>query len=237
MGFLDHSTNNIILDAVLTDKGREFLSRNDGSFNVTKFALGDDEVDYTLIEKFGRTVGKEKVEKNTPILEALTNPDQALKYKLVSLSVTNLTTMPNLSLKNKTSNTVSLNIVDTRSDSVTVKQSIGTGTDAIPVELVDQVFSVKVNNLFLQLSSGRSPVSINSDNIATYLVKRDSDTDSTTGGSLLTITPTVKTSLTTTMFDTYGTQTDKTNIRTVVTVTGLQSAQMLDIVVTIGKTA
>ncbi len=52
MGFLDHSTNNIILDAVLTDKGREFLSRNDGSFNVTKFALGDDEVDYTLIEKF-----------------------------------------------------------------------------------------------------------------------------------------------------------------------------------------
>ena len=51
MGFLDHSTNNIILDAVLTDTGRKFLSRNDGSFSITKFALGDDEVDYSLIEK------------------------------------------------------------------------------------------------------------------------------------------------------------------------------------------
>ena len=50
MGFLDQSTNNIILDAVLTDKGREFLSRNDGSFNIAKFAFGDDEVDYTIIE-------------------------------------------------------------------------------------------------------------------------------------------------------------------------------------------
>ena len=65
MGFLDHSTNNIIVDAVLTDTGRAFLARNDGSFSIVKFALGDDEVDYTIIEKFGRTVGKEKVEKNT----------------------------------------------------------------------------------------------------------------------------------------------------------------------------
>ena len=64
MGYLDHSTNNIIVDAVLTDIGREFLARNDGSFSIVKFALGDDEVDYTMIEKFGRTVGKEKIEKN-----------------------------------------------------------------------------------------------------------------------------------------------------------------------------
>ena len=37
MGFLDHSTNNIIVDAVLTDKGRQMLSRNDGSFSITRF--------------------------------------------------------------------------------------------------------------------------------------------------------------------------------------------------------
>ena len=36
MGFLDHSTNNIILDAVLTDAGREALARNDGSFEIIK---------------------------------------------------------------------------------------------------------------------------------------------------------------------------------------------------------
>ena len=53
MGYLDHSTNNIIVDAVLTDIGREFLARNDGSFSIVKFALGDDEVDYTMIQKFG----------------------------------------------------------------------------------------------------------------------------------------------------------------------------------------
>ena len=41
MGFLDHSTNNIILDAVLTDTGRFRLSKGDGSFKVAKFALGD----------------------------------------------------------------------------------------------------------------------------------------------------------------------------------------------------
>jgi hypothetical protein len=63
MGFLDHSTNNIILDAVLTDTGRKFLSRNDGSFSITKFALGDDEVDYGVIKKYGRTVGKERLRK------------------------------------------------------------------------------------------------------------------------------------------------------------------------------
>ena len=54
MGFLDNSTNNIIVDAVLTDYGRELLSRNDGSFSIVKFAFGDDEVDYTTIQKFGR---------------------------------------------------------------------------------------------------------------------------------------------------------------------------------------
>ena len=83
MGYLDHSTNNIIVDAVLTDIGREFLARNDGSFSIVKFALGDDEVDYTMIEKFGRTVGKEKIEKNTPVFEAQTNANLALKYKAV----------------------------------------------------------------------------------------------------------------------------------------------------------
>lgn len=63
MGFLDHSTNNIIVDAVLTDLGRQALARNDGSFSIYQFALGDDEIDYGIVREFGRTVGKEKIEK------------------------------------------------------------------------------------------------------------------------------------------------------------------------------
>ena len=59
MGFLDHSTNNIVVDAVLTTKGRELLADNDNSFSVSFFGLGDDEVDYNIIKQFGRTVGKE----------------------------------------------------------------------------------------------------------------------------------------------------------------------------------
>ena len=74
MGFLNHATNNIIIDAVLTERGRELLSQNNGSFNIASFAFGDDEVDYGLIKKFGMNVGKEKIEKNTPVLEA--NPNE-----------------------------------------------------------------------------------------------------------------------------------------------------------------
>ena len=45
MAFLDNS-GDIILDAVLTDTGRLRLARGDGSFKITKFALGDDEINY-----------------------------------------------------------------------------------------------------------------------------------------------------------------------------------------------
>ena len=53
MGFLDHSTNNIIIDAVLTDYGRRLLAENQGAFKIAFFSLGDDEIDYTTIKKFG----------------------------------------------------------------------------------------------------------------------------------------------------------------------------------------
>ena len=48
MAFLDNS-GDIILDAVLTDEGRRRMSR--GNFNIVKFALGDDEIDYSLYNK------------------------------------------------------------------------------------------------------------------------------------------------------------------------------------------
>src|SRR5210317_1542708 len=94
MGFLDHSTNNIIVDAVLTDAGRQALAKNDGSFQIYQFALGDDEIDYQLIQQYGRTVGKEKIEKNTPIMEALTAGSLALKNKLISADNEFLTDFP-----------------------------------------------------------------------------------------------------------------------------------------------
>ena len=55
MAFQDNS-GDIIFDVVLTDEGRRRLARGDGSFNITKFALGDDEVNYTSIDRDWETV-------------------------------------------------------------------------------------------------------------------------------------------------------------------------------------
>ena len=49
MGYLDNTS--ITVDAILTKRGRELLSRNDGSFQITQFALGDDEIDYSLFNE------------------------------------------------------------------------------------------------------------------------------------------------------------------------------------------
>ena len=47
MAFLDNS-GDIVLDAVLTELGRKKLAQGNGTFNITKFAVADDEIDYRL---------------------------------------------------------------------------------------------------------------------------------------------------------------------------------------------
>ena len=246
MGFLDQSTNNIIVDAVLTDVGREFLARNDGSFSISKFAFGDDEVDYTIIKKYGRTVGKEKIIKNTPVTEALTNGDISLRFKNLSLSTPTLIRLPNLKLVTAFPTTVStddisltnlnLNIVDTREGTITIKQDIGAG-EIVPPELIDGAFRVEVNNLFLLPTGGARPISIDTNNIATYIMTAADALDPTSRGALFSLTLGVKSSLTTTLFDTYGTAADKTLIRTYVQITGQQSGTQANLLVLINKTA
>ena len=46
MGYLNNQV--ITVDAILTKKGRELLAAGNGAFNITQFALSDDEIDYTL---------------------------------------------------------------------------------------------------------------------------------------------------------------------------------------------
>ena len=86
MGILDSTTTNVSLDVILTIKGRELISRAEGSFKISKFAIGDDEVDYSIIQKYGRTVGVEKIEKNTPVFEGLGNGTYTQKFKCLSIS-------------------------------------------------------------------------------------------------------------------------------------------------------
>jgi hypothetical protein len=40
-------SDNVIIKAILTKAGRERLSSGVDKFNITKFALSDDEIDYT----------------------------------------------------------------------------------------------------------------------------------------------------------------------------------------------
>ena len=99
MAFLDNS-GDIILDAVLTDTGRLRLAQGDGSFKISKFALGDDEINYALYNK-NHASGSAYYDLEvlqTPILEAFTNNTSNLKTKLISISRTNILFMPVLKL-------------------------------------------------------------------------------------------------------------------------------------------
>jgi hypothetical protein len=85
MAILNPTT--ITVDAILTTKGRELLARNDGSFQITQFALADDEIDYTLYNPnhpSGSAFYGEAIE-NVPVLEAFPNESQIMRYKLVTL--------------------------------------------------------------------------------------------------------------------------------------------------------
>ena len=86
MGYLNNST--ITVDAILTKKGREILASGRDQFNITQFALADDEVDYDLYNPdhpLGSAYYGAAIE-NMPVVEALPDETQMLKYKLVTLS-------------------------------------------------------------------------------------------------------------------------------------------------------
>jgi len=85
MGYLDNSS--ITVDAILTRKGRELLARGRDEFKITHFALADDEVDYDLYNTehpLGTAYYGAAIE-NMPVVEALSDETQMLKYKLVTL--------------------------------------------------------------------------------------------------------------------------------------------------------
>jgi hypothetical protein len=84
MGYLDNST--VTVDAILTNKGREILASG-GKLNIVKFALSDDEVNYDLWNP-AHTLGTNyygAVIENMPVLEALPDETQMLRYKLITL--------------------------------------------------------------------------------------------------------------------------------------------------------
>ena len=84
MAYLDNTE--ITVDAILTKKGREKLASGEG-LNITKFALGDDEIDYTLYEPAHPrgSAYYDAAIKAIPVTEASPDETQTLRYKLVTL--------------------------------------------------------------------------------------------------------------------------------------------------------
>ena len=95
MAFLDNS-GDIILDAVLTDTGRKRLAKGDGSFRITKFAFGDDEINYELYNN-NHASGSAYYDLNilqSPVFEAFTNNTSVMKSKLLTIARTDLLYLP-----------------------------------------------------------------------------------------------------------------------------------------------
>ena len=109
MGYLNN--NVVTVDAILTTKGRELLAQNNGNFQITQFALTDDEIDYTLYNPnhpSGSAYYGEAIT-NMPLLEAFPQETQVMKYKL--------TTLPR--------GTAKLPILDLGTEAIVIKQGAG----------------------------------------------------------------------------------------------------------------
>jgi hypothetical protein len=88
MGYLNNTS--ITVDAILTKKGRELLARGRNEFRITQFALADDEIDYSLWNPdhpLGSAYYGVVIE-NLPMIEALADESQMIKYKLITLPKT-----------------------------------------------------------------------------------------------------------------------------------------------------
>ena len=158
MAYLDNTE--ITVDAILTKKGRQKLASGQ-SLNITKFALGDDEIDYTLYEP-AHPKGSayyDSAIRAIPVTEATPDETQILRYKLVTLPK-GTTQIPVVKLGvtaisvNQTEGGVSLSpttspagntnagytvvLADQRAGTLTVTNGT-TGTGTVPVFLGEEI--------------------------------------------------------------------------------------------------
>ena len=172
MAFLDNS-GDIILDTVLTNEGRKRLAA--GTFKVTKFALGDDEINYSLYDKTNAS-GSAYFDLDLlalPVEIAHTDASISLKHKLFSIANQNLLYLPEL--KSDTSSVGQLGFASSRNayafiaDDITYDAFTGTSSTALGDGFMD--------------ARMRTPLGINNgdagDPISTTLSQVDSNLDET----------------------------------------------------------
>lgn len=232
MGYNDNTTE-FFIDAVLTDHGRQLLARNDGSFSVARFRLGDDEIDYRYWNELTGSDNKDQKILDTPIFEAFTNETIALRNKLITIRNASLQYMPEMAAN---PSTVSLK---DRTDSsgggvdITVSQQTTQSQAIIPAELVDFNYLIEVDNDLLYVAD-ETPVAIQPFGAARYIVPAAPGRSTAANGSQCVFTLRVQT-LTTTIFDILAgaTATQPRTISTTAIVTGQQSGLSVQIPVSI----
>jgi hypothetical protein len=174
MGYLDNST--VTVDAILTNKGRQILA-NGGQLAITKFALSDDEVDYDLWNP-SHTLGSNyygKVIEDMPILEALPDETQMMRYKLVTLPKES-TSIPVVSIASTTTAFTNLNQTVTFTPASSTGYNSTLGYTAI---LSDDTFGT----LEVAPGFGVTGVAADSGNVTTFI---DDEVGVTTAGKSIT---------------------------------------------------
>jgi hypothetical protein len=217
MGYLDNSV--VTVDAILTKKGRELLARGDGSFNITQFALSDDEIDYTLynpLHPSGSALYGEAIE-NMPLLEAFADETQIMKYKL--------TTLPR--------GTSKLPLLDLGYSSITLKQGASVAVTPQTLNYLGATTIFENEGYTATIADVRVLNSFNGVGINTQEAERLNST-STIGTNVSRTVIGTTINLTATSVNTlFGT---RTQLQTTLTVIGRGSGARLTIPVTITKT-
>ncbi len=232
MGFQDNS-GEIFIDAVLTDEGRERLAKNDGSFSIVRFRLGDDEIDYRFWNELTGSDSKDRKILDTPVLEAFTNETVALRFPLVTVRNSRLNFLPSMVSKPASISLKEQNDSVGGGVDVSVSQEIARAQTILPSELVDVNYSVELDNDLIFVS-GETPISVTPFGTARYIIPAAAGRQTSAGGTECKFNVRVQT-LTTEAFDTLvGVNVAKPRtITTMIVVTGQQSGLNVRIPVSI----
>jgi hypothetical protein len=217
MAILNPTT--VTVDAILTDKGRELLARNDGSFQITQFALADDEIDYTLYnpnQPSGSAFYGEAIEA-MPIIQAFPNDTQIMRYKLVTLP----------------RGTSRLPVISIGYNSITLKQGASLTITPQTLNYLGAASSFETNGYVATVADVRLVSAFQGTGITTTTVGQP-DLNTTTGAVLSTSAIGTSFTLTATTVNTlFGTS--LTTLSTTITVLGRDSGARITIPLNISK--
>ena len=219
MGYLNNQV--VTIDAILTKKGRELMAKNDGSFQITQFALADDEIDYTLYNPThpsGSAYYGEAID-NMPLLEAFPDESQIMKYKLATLP----------------RGTAKLPVLDLGYSAITLKQGASLAITPQTLNYLGAATAYEQSGYTATISDVRLMSTFNGVGINTTTATDQNTTSTTTLGTNVssTVIGTQINLRATTVNTLFGSNTQLTST---ITFVGLDSGARITIPVTITKT-